>query len=264
MKRKYELKEEIFSNLDSNNAYWLGFLYGDGNCTTENKVRCALSEADYTQLVRFRNFVGSEERPIKRFVNSFGGACCSFEFRSWRIHRDLKKYELTKRKENRGRLHTDLLQDNLSRDFVRGLFDADGSFYYDGLHKNNLFAEITGHMAVLKDIKNILVRFNVISDKKKIVKNGSVFRIRLAKDDTLKFIRFIYANKPRYYLPRKYGMALSYLERLNDKTPDSTGEATVQKYCRPTTEFNVGKYSEFADRKMFIEDKCKCHLEDNE
>lgn len=38
----------------------------------------------------------------------------------------------------------------------------------------------------------------------------------------------------------------------------------VMGYCRPTTEFNVGKYSEFADRKMFTEDKCKCHLEDNE
>lgn len=35
-------------------------------------------------------------------------------------------------------------------------------------------------------------------------------------------------------------------------------------YCRPTTEFNVGKYSEFADRKMFTEERCKCHLEDND
>lgn len=32
-------------------------------------------------------------------------------------------------------------------------------------------------------------------------------------------------------------------------------------YLRPSTEFNVGKYSEFEDRKMYTEDKCKEHLD---
>ena len=38
----------------------------------------------------------------------------------------------------------------------------------------------------------------------------------------------------------------------------------VMGYCRPTTEFNVGKYSEYKDRKMFSEAQCKCHLDDND
>lgn len=258
MKRKYELNEKIFDELTTDSAYWLGFMYGDGNCTNENKVRFALSETDYQQLVRFRNFVGGDARPIKRFM-SLGKPQCGFEFRSWRIHNALKKYELTKRKENRGRLHVSLLQDMFAPHFIRGLFDADGSFYYDGLHKNNLFSEITGYMAVLKDVKNILVRFNVISDKKKIVRNGSVFRIRLAKADTIKLIKFMYAGSPRYFLSRKYGLAQSYLERLNDTT--SKDEATVQKYYRPMSEYNIGKRQEHEDRKLFQqpgEDECSC------
>lgn len=35
-------------------------------------------------------------------------------------------------------------------------------------------------------------------------------------------------------------------------------------YLRRTVDFNVGKRSEYDDRKMFTEDKCKCHLEDND
>ena len=250
MNRKYKLNEKIFDELTPDVAYWLGFMYGDCNCTVENKIRFALAEEDYQQLVRFKNFVGSIDRPIKRFLSN-GKPQCGFEFRSWHIHNTVSKYGLTRRKENRGRLHIDLLQDIFVKDFVRGLFDADGSFYYDGLHKNHLFAEITGHMAVLKDIKNILVRFSVISDKKNIVKNGSVFRIRLAKEDTIKLIHFLYADSPRYFLSRKYGMAKSYLERLNDTT--STDEATVQKYYRPQSEYNDGKRQEHADRTLFKE-----------
>ena len=38
----------------------------------------------------------------------------------------------------------------------------------------------------------------------------------------------------------------------------------VMGYLRPSTEYNVGKRSEFEERKMFTEDKCKCHLEDED
>ena len=259
MKRKYKLNEKIFDTLTDDGAYWIGFLYGDGNCTTENKIRLSLSNTDYQQLIRFRNYIGNDSRPIKQF-QSCGKPQCGFEFRSWHMHNALSKYDLTKRKENRGRLHIDLLQDQVVRHFVRGLFDADGSFYFDGRNKEALFSEITGHMAVLKDIKNILVRFNVISDKKKIVKNGSVFRIRMAKADTINLIKFMYADSPRYFLSRKYSLAKSYLDRLSDTT--SKDEAIVEKYYRPMSEYNVGKRQEHEDRQYFQQPastgECSC------
>lgn len=259
-KRKYEIKENIFDTITRDSAYWIGFLYGDGNCTNENKVRLVLSAEDYEHLIKFRAFVGNIERPIKQFMNFRDNPACGFEFRSWHIHDTLKKYELTRRKENRGRLHQDLVQDTVIRDFIRGIFDADGCFYYDGLHKNNLFSEITGRTALLKDIKEALVRAGVISDKKKIVKNGCIQRIRLAKDDTIRFIKFLYADKPRYYLSRKYGMALSYLERLNDVTQKRSD--SPQKYHRPVSEFNKGKKNEYYERKCFCEEVAVKHLEE--
>lgn len=216
-KRKYSLNEQVFDCINHESAYWIGYLYGDGNCTTENKVRLCCAEKDMSLLTNFRNFIGSN-KPIKRFLAKNKYPSCGLEIRSWKIHNVLSHYELTKQKKDRGSISIDLLQDEISKDFVRGLFDADGSFYYDGLHKNHLFAEITGYMPVLKDIKKILVRHKVIKETKKIVANGKIFRIRFAKSDCLKLINFMYDGKPRYLLQRKYGIAKSYLDRLNETT----------------------------------------------
>lgn len=229
-KRKYGLNEQVFDSVTPESAYWIGFLYGDGNCTQENKVRIALQWEDKPHLIAFRSFIGSIDRPIKELITPrYHNA--HIEFRSWRIHNVLKKYELTKRKEHRGTVHPDLLQYDVASDFIRGVFDADGCFYYDGLHKNNLFAEITGRMPLLKCIKAVLVSRGVISEKKKIVKNGSIFRIRFAKENTINLIHFLYGNAPRYRLARKYGIAKSYLDRLNDSAPIKAGEATVEFRC---------------------------------
>ena len=72
-------------------------------------------------------------------------------------------------------------------------------------------------MPVLKDVKQLLISGGVINPNKKIVKNGSIFRIRMAMKDTIKFIEYLYGDNPKYFLRRKYGIAKSYLERLNEK-----------------------------------------------
>lgn len=214
--RKYRLDEKVFDNVTEDSAYWIGYLYGDGNCTMENKVRLAVSYEDRDILYQFRDFIKSNDRPVKDFILK-DKQYSKLELRSWRIHNKIIPYGLTTRKDSRGRLPVDLLQYEKGKAFVRGLFDADGCFYYNGLHKNNLFAEITGYMPVLKDVKQLLVSAGVIGTNKKIVKNGFIFRIRMAKKDTIKFIEYLYGDNPKYYLRRKYGIAKSYLERLNEK-----------------------------------------------
>lgn len=214
--RKYRLDEKVFDNVTEDSAYWIGYLYGDGNCTMENKVRLTVSYEDRDILYQFRDFIKSNDRPVKDFILK-DKQYSKLELRSWRIHNKIIPYGLTTRKDSRGRLPVDLLQYEKGKAFVRGLFDADGCFYYDGLHKNNLFAEITGYMPVLKDVKQLLVSAGVIGTNKKIVKNGCIFRIRMAKKDTIKFIEYLYGDNPKYYLRRKYGIAKSYLERLNEK-----------------------------------------------
>ena len=217
-KRKYQLNEKVFDEINRSSAYWIGYLYGDGNCTTENKVRLCLSSVDKDMLYQFRNFIGAVDKPVKDYIGANNKPYSRFEVRSWRFHNTLLKYELTKRKEKRGYIHPALLQREVVADFIRGVFDADGSFYFDGNHKNWLFAEITGYLPLLIVLKKVLVSYNIISDKKNITKNGKIFRIRFPKDATLKLIPFLYKDNPNYFLSRKYGLAKNYLDRLNEIT----------------------------------------------
>ena len=206
--------------------------------------------SDRELLFSFRNFVGSEDRPVKEVTRE---RChnASFEFRSWKIHNLLNKYELTKRKDSRGRLHFSLLQPEIRKHFIRGLMDADGSFYYQTKSKD-LHSELTGFKPLLKDIKNVLVEDGIINETKNIVKNGSVFRIRLAKQDTIKLIDYLYDGKQelKYKLNRKYALATQYRERLNDIDTDGVSDSP-QKYHRPISSFNVGKQGEHSERVQF-------------
>lgn len=254
-KRKYTLNEQVWDTLTPELAYWLGFLYGAGNCTQENKVRLQIQWGDREHLFAFRNFIGSENRPIKEIITD---RChnASIEFRSWKVHNIIKKYELTKVKAHRGRLHISLLHPDVVRDFIRGIFDADGSFYYGGTHKNYLYAEITGHMPLLSDIKNVLIEAKVLNQTKHITRNGSIFRLRFAKEATLKLIEYLYGGNPLYKLSRKYSMVKHYLDRLNEVT--TKVEATVETYHRPVETFNAGKQGEFEERQHFVEPGCSC------
>ena len=65
----------------------------------------------------------------------------------------------------------------------------------------------------------------IIKDKKKIVKNGRIFRIRFPKDACIKLGTFMYKDSPKYYLRRKYGLFKQYLDRLNEEAQER--EATV-------------------------------------
>lgn len=218
MKRKYELDETVFNEINGYSAYWIGYLYGDGNCTCENKIRLCCKQEDKEVLIMFRSFIKCITKPIKDFISQGKYPCSSFEVRSWKLHNELKKYDVCKIKSKRGLINIDLLQDSVSKDFLRGLFDADGCFYFDGLHKNNLFAEITGYKPAMKSCLAILKHNKICSDNKNITKNGKIFRIRLAKEDCIRFGRFIYDGNPMFKLKRKFGLFKCYLDRLNETT----------------------------------------------
>lgn len=233
IKLKYERNSSAFDVLTPESAYWIGFLYGDGSCTQRNRIQLVLSQTDGDALISFRNFIQCIHKPIKHLINkNTNKPYCYFQLSDWHMKKALAKYSLNRRKDQRGLIHISLLQPDVVRDFIRGLFDADGTFYYDGLHKNNLFAEITGYKPAMKSVKAILTHYHVINEQKNLTRNGSVWRIRFPKDACIRLIKFLYEGKPRYYLKRKYGIAKSYLDRLNE-----TQEATVENVLK--TSFTI-------------------------
>ena len=56
--RKYSLNEDYFKKIDTETkAYWLGFLYADGQISADSRysLRLALSKKDYNHIVKLKN-----------------------------------------------------------------------------------------------------------------------------------------------------------------------------------------------------------------
>ena len=68
-KQKYPINEDIFDNIDTEEkAYWLGFLYADGNvCGSQYRVRLSLAKEDIEVVQKFSNFIFGQER-IKNYI----------------------------------------------------------------------------------------------------------------------------------------------------------------------------------------------------
>lgn len=211
-KRKYPINERVFDNITPESAYWIGFLYADGACANENKIRLWQQIKDLDVLRKFKNFLQTGSRPIKRKEQD-GFVYAGLEVRSWRLHNKLKPYEVTFNKHLRHRVHVDLLQKDVRRHFIRGIFDGDGCFYVD--KRGYLFAEITGYKPLLRDIKNCLVSDGIIKDTKNLVKNGkTIFRIRFSAREALLLGDYIYKGAVSF-MDRKYYLYKHHVERLN-------------------------------------------------
>lgn len=54
----------IFKSIDNEfKAYWLGFLYADGSVgSTDYRVELTLAEKDYNHLVKFKDFIGLDNK----------------------------------------------------------------------------------------------------------------------------------------------------------------------------------------------------------
>lgn len=62
-RQKYPIRENIFDFVDTEEkAYWLGFLYADGNVSKSNRVRLSLAEEDIEIVKKFSNFIFEQER----------------------------------------------------------------------------------------------------------------------------------------------------------------------------------------------------------
>ena len=70
---KYFFNEKYFDTINSESAYWLGFLYADGYLTKDNIIGIKLKKDDCAHLQSFLNAIHSNH-PINYYVsqNEFG------------------------------------------------------------------------------------------------------------------------------------------------------------------------------------------------
>ena len=123
-KRKYQVDENYFENLDTENKnYWFGFILADGHIRKQdNMLQIELNNKDVELLIKFKEhikFEGNIEFNIER-------KSVKIRIFSENIFNDLIKHGCIQDKTLNLQFHLNI-KDEYIHHFLRGYFDGDGS-----------------------------------------------------------------------------------------------------------------------------------------
>lgn len=222
-KQKYTINQHIFDIIDSEEkAYWLGFLYADGNVSKTNRIRLSLAEMDYEILEKFSYFIFNELRIKKYILPSSRKGQNTIYVDVCNKHMANKLAELGCMSNKTFKLiFPKSLEINLVNHFARGYFDGDGciSIYKNKnmgrgiLTKNLCISESTrasinilSTKEFLFSIANILKTINVHTSFGKRYKNRNNNNYSLSVSGNLQIERFLdwLYKDSNIFLKRKY------------------------------------------------------------
>jgi hypothetical protein len=126
---KRSLNHNAFDIITDDAAYWIGFLFADGSIFRSRKevlrVQVRLSEVDKSQLVKFREFLGSTHAIGTCPAGNFGGYASRPSVRF-----SVGSERLANRLLELGRYEGPIARElATSRHFWRGVVDGDGSIF---------------------------------------------------------------------------------------------------------------------------------------
>lgn len=202
--KRIDFDENFFENINTERkAYWLGFIYADGN-VFKNRLRIEIQEEDKYLLEELNKDLGSNNKiglntsthKYKGYIinkrNVYVGYC------SEKLISDLNKYGVIPNKTFKLN-KVPVLPNELIRHFIRGYFDGDGTVYID---KDGIKFGFYGQHDFLQDIKKILVNELDLSNRK-IHDKETVSMITFSrKQDLINFYDYIYKDAT-IYLKRK-------------------------------------------------------------
>lgn len=132
--RKYVLNEHIFDIINTSaKAYWLGYLYCDGNVwVAKNDYRVNLTSKDLDVIQKFQKFLETD-RPFRKIVNKLNKkSYISFrqDVQSKHLVQILTSYGMIPNKTYDHSVPIYIPPGKLERHFWRGCIDADGSINF--------------------------------------------------------------------------------------------------------------------------------------
>ncbi len=144
--RKFNADFSYFNHIDSEDkAYWLGFIFGDGNvCRNESYcLAIGLSPVDENHLIKFKNCISYTGNIYK-----YEKVAC-IKINNKLLYESLAKYNIIPNKTYTvNELPLNNISPDLQRHFMRGYFDADGTFCFH--------AKRTGVVSILSYSENII------------------------------------------------------------------------------------------------------------
>ena len=215
----YNYDENFFEKIDSyEKAYWLGFLMADGyifrNTNTKSGItgiRIRLSEKDKEHLEKLNKDIKSN-KPIK-IVKNYGvyensNDLAEFYITSRKIVSDLNKLGFVEGNKTGKEFLIKFKDNNLTKNFILGLFDGDGSISYyktiskrDNKEKTLYEWQIVSSKKMLEDIQEFLsseipeIKFQKIS-KNSNKKDNELYRLRIGSKKSINLLfKYFYLNE---------------------------------------------------------------------
>lgn len=200
--RKYFLNESYFEIIDTaEKAYWLGFLYADGNIY-KNIFCVNLAYCDVEHNNKLKTAL-SYEGVLYVSTSNFNTKVSRLQIGSKRIVQSLKLLGFTENKSLT--ISPPFISPAFTRDFWRGVFDGDGEI---GKIRNKIKKEytrirLTGNMETIRGFQTFLEK--TININCGIIRpHGQVFRIEYNKQKIVKqILNYLYSNSS-VFLERKY------------------------------------------------------------
>jgi hypothetical protein len=213
---------DFFRTIDNEEkAYWLGFIYADGNVSkNRNMFQINLQIKDYSHLMKLTNIFNGKTKIYnikcdkiewgfkKKLIQQCRLTICNQELKN-----DLISKGVVPMKSYIDSIDIfNYIPDNLLNHFVRGYFDGDG---WISKIKSEKWGEsykigFVGQFKFIEKIKNILIRQVNMKDKKINQSNGCVTMEIRGRKQIKSVVTWLYKNSS-IYLERKFLIAQSFL-----------------------------------------------------
>lgn len=198
--------DAVFDSIDTEEkAYWLGFIWADGNIKTTSKtcyrLTINLKLEDLEHLEKFNEFTKHTKYNIK--IDKIKNVC-SWYACSKHLWETLNNYGCTPKKSLTLKFPDESIfkSKDLIRHFIRGYFDGDGCISYER-YKNGIVmrCSLLGTMDFVDGIKQYTKLENILVQLRH--SKNDYFNLKLTNNESKYFASLIYDNAV-IYLNRKY------------------------------------------------------------
>lgn len=223
--RTHTVNANYFQNIDCpEKAYWLGFLWADGNIqktsprsSGPNRLRIAQKWSEKHHLEKFKTAICADY-PIKPISHPGNHTVAQLDINCRPICSDLQKlgYDVKTK-----RIHVPNIRPELISHFIRGYFDGDGSLslYTQNIKQWTVYKQewsITGEKHLITEIKTVLTKnAGVTADVKlkSYKKSPTVASVRYGKkSDIANLYAYLYKDAT-VYLESKHQKFVDFFSR---------------------------------------------------
>ena len=215
----------MFEQLTSDKAYLLGFISADGN-VHNTTLRIELQHRDYNLLVKFCDvFKSSGFTPhLQEISKQIGNNQYSrLGIYSRALVEELKLFNITPNKSFT--ISVPDIQEDFWPDYIRGVFDGDGSIYYKERKDYEPMLQIELCSASLEFLQAINIMVSKIAEvsaknirtRYKGNRTNPLYCIAWYSNDAFSILHHLYYDDTSLFLDRKREMYLSYNKPTSSK-----------------------------------------------